>query len=67
MKKAIVIGGGFSGCTAAYMLNEKGFNVTIIEGSSQLGGGVRTMSYYGHPYTYGPHHLLCDLNEMYIW
>jgi UDP-galactopyranose mutase len=67
MKKAIVIGGGFSGCTAAYMLKEKGFNVTIIEGSSQLGGGVRTMSYYGHPYTYGPHHLLCDLNEMYIW
>ena len=67
MKKALIIGGGFSGCTAAYMLKEKNFDVTIIEGSNNLGGGVRTMSYYGHPYTFGPHHLLVNYDEMYVW
>ena len=67
MKKALIIGGGFSGCTAAYMMGEKGFDVTVIEGSNQLGGGCRTFNYYGHPYTFGPHHLLINLDEMFVW
>ena len=66
-KTALIIGGGFAGCTAAYMLKEKGFKVTIIEGSSHLGGGCRTMFHGGHPYTYGPHHLLINRDEMYVW
>ena len=67
MKTALIIGGGFAGCTAAYMLKEKGFDkVTVIEGSSQLGGGCRTFFHHGHPYTFGPHHLLINLNEMYV-
>lgn len=67
MKTAIIIGGGFAGCTAAHMLKEKGFDkVTVIEASSVLGGGCRTYFYNGHPYTFGPHHLLINLNEMYV-
>ncbi|QKF83312.1 FAD-dependent oxidoreductase [Halarcobacter ebronensis] len=66
-KTALIIGGGFAGCTAAYMLKEKGFKVTLIEGSSLLGGGCRTFFYGGHPYTYGPHHLLINKDEMYVW
>lgn len=66
MKKALIIGGGFAGCTAANMLKEKGFKVTIVEKSDVLGGGCRTFFYCGHPYTYGPHHLLVNINEMYV-
>lgn len=67
MKKAVVIGGGFAGCTASLMLKEKGFDVTIIEATSVLGGGCRTYFYHGHPYTYGPHHLLIDVNDKKTW
>lgn len=67
MKKALIAGGGFAGCTAAYMLKQKGFDVTVIEGSDGLGGGCRTFFYHGHPYTYGPHHLLVNVDEMYVW
>jgi len=66
MKKAVIIGGGFAGVTAAYFLKNKGFNVTVIEGSGVLGGGCRTYEYYGHPYTFGPHHLLINESEMYV-
>lgn len=66
-KEALIIGGGFAGCTAAYMLKEKGFNVKIIEASNLLGGGCRTFFYGGHPYTFGPHHLLINEDEMFVW
>ena len=67
MKKAVIIGGGFSGCTAANMLREKGFHITIVEGNNVLGGGCRTYFYHGHPYTYGPRHLLINIDEMHVW
>ncbi|MFC1704334.1 FAD-dependent oxidoreductase [Candidatus Omnitrophota bacterium] len=67
MKKALIIGGGFTGCTAAYMLKQRGFKVTLIEASDALGGGCRTFFYHGHPFTYGPHHLLVNIDEMYVW
>jgi len=67
MKKAVIIGGGFAGCTAAYMLKQKGFDVTVVEASDVLGGGCRTFFHYGHPYTYGPHHLLINEDEMFVW
>lgn len=66
-KKVLIIGGGFAGCTAAYMLKQKGFDITIIESSNQLGGGCRTFFHGGHPYTFGPHHLLINENEMFVW
>lgn len=66
MKKAVIVGGGFAGCTAAYMLKQKGFEVTLLEGGTFLGGGCRTFFYHGHPYTYGPHHLLVNLTEMHV-
>jgi UDP-galactopyranose mutase len=67
MKKAIVIGGGFAGCTITYFLQQKGFQVTIIEGTDRLGGGCHTFFYHGHPYTLGPHHLLINSGEMFVW
>ncbi|MBF0397170.1 MAG: NAD(P)-binding protein [Desulfobacterales bacterium] len=67
MKKAVVIGGGFAGCTITLILKQKGFDVTLVEGSPVLGGGCRTFFYHGHPYTEGPHHLLINIDEMYVW
>lgn len=67
MKRAVVVGGGFAGCTISQMLKEKGYDVTIIEGSNVLGGGCRTYFHQGHPYTYGPHHLLINVDEMFVW
>lgn len=67
MKKAVVVGGGFTGCTFSYMLKQKGFDVTVVEADSVIGGGCRTYFYHGHPYTNGPHHLLINLEDKHLW
>ena len=54
MKRALILGGGFAGCTTAHLLKRAGWDVTLIEKESALGGGCRTHFYGGHPFTYGP-------------
>jgi len=58
MKSALVIGGGFGGCTAVHELSKKGWEITLVEPSEELGGGVRTRFRSGHPHTIGPRHFL---------
>lgn len=59
MKKVLIIGGGFGGCTSAHMLSQKtNYEITLIEASPFLGGGCRTKWYGGHPHTFGPRHFL---------
>jgi UDP-galactopyranose mutase len=58
MKKALVVGSGFTGCMFAMMLREKGWQVTVIEKAPITGGGVRTFYHGGHPFTYGPRHFI---------
>ncbi len=60
MKKAIVIGGGFTGCTWAFLLAKRGFEVILLEREHYLGGGCKTFYYGGHPYTIGPRHLITN-------
>ena len=43
--RALVIGGGASGMSAALTLNDMGFAVDLVEQNSELGGNLRT-SYY---------------------
>ena len=64
MKKAIVIGSGFSGCMFAMMLREKNWEVKVIEKSKITGGGVRTFWHGGHPFTFGPRHFIGPENSM---
>ena len=45
-KKVIIIGSGIAGLTAAYQLANKGYKVTLLESSSQL-GGLGTYFNYG--------------------
>ncbi len=52
--KAIILGGGFAGCTVAHLLNRAGWKTTLIEREQHLGGGCRTFFHAGHPFTYGP-------------
>ena len=58
MKKALIIGSGFSCCMFAMMLKKKGWNVTVFDKSKLTGGGVRTFYHGGHPFTYGPRHFI---------
>jgi protoporphyrinogen oxidase len=46
-KKVIIIGGGIAGLTATYQLAKKGYKVTLLESSSQL-GGLGTYFKYGN-------------------
>lgn len=41
-KKVLVVGGGVSGLLAAYSLDKKGFEVSLVEASSRLGGLIST-------------------------
>jgi UDP-galactopyranose mutase len=54
-KKILVLGGGVAGSSIAYYLSEKGYDVTVIEKNSRVGGLARTCFYAGHPYEFGPH------------
>ena len=66
--KILIIGGGFGGCASAEMLSSiKGTEITIVEKSKFLGAGVRTYTYGGHPYTFGPRHFLTNKRETYIY
>lgn len=44
MKSVLIIGGGLAGLSAAIHLSEKGFDITLIESSPQLGG--RSKSFF---------------------
>ena len=61
MKKVLILGGGPAGCAAAHQLKIKGgYDILIIEKSSVLGGGCKTLTMGGHPYTFGPRHFITD-------
>jgi UDP-galactopyranose mutase len=51
----LVLGGGVAGSAIAYFLTERGYDVTVIEKNSRVGGLARTCYYSGHPYEFGPH------------
>lgn len=66
MKKALIIGGGVAGCSAAHQLNLMGgWDVTLVEAAPFLGAGVRTFWFGGHPYTFGPRHFLTQNRDVY--
>lgn len=54
-KKILILGGGVAGCSAAYFLKKKNYQVTILEKNGYVGGTARTHYYAGHPYEFGPH------------
>ena len=66
MKKALIIGGGAAGCTAAHQFDlAGGWDVLLVEAGPYLGAGVRTHWFGGHPYTFGPRHFLTHNKAVY--
>ena len=53
-KKAVVIGSGFAGLSAAINLASKGFKVTVLEKNTTIGGRARQFSESGFTFDMGP-------------
>jgi len=58
--KAVIVGGGLSGCTMAYLLRKQGYDVTIIEKNPWIGGLCKTFHEGENKYEFGPHVLHSD-------
>lgn len=53
-KKALVIGSGFAGLSAAINLADKGFKVSILEKNNSIGGRARQFTESGFTFDMGP-------------
>jgi len=65
--KALILGGGFAGTTVAHLLKRAGWDCTILEKDTVLGGGCRTYFYGGHPFTYGPRLYYGYSDKVFQW
>lgn len=67
MKKALILGAGFAGCTIAHLLNKNGWDCIVVEKENVIGGGCRTFFYGGHPYTKGPRPYYGYSEKIFRW
>jgi oxygen-dependent protoporphyrinogen oxidase len=58
MKSVAIIGGGITGLTAAFNLQQRGVPVTLYEGSERIGGVIRTIHEDGYLAECGPNTIL---------
>lgn len=58
MKTAAIIGGGITGLTAAFRLQQRGFDVTLYEAGSRVGGVIQTVRRNGFLAECGPNTIL---------
>ena len=58
MRKICIIGGGISGLAAAFLLKEKGFEVSLFEKSERAGGNMQTVTIDDFLIEYAPNSLL---------
>ncbi len=47
--KVVVVGAGIAGLTAAYRLQQEGFDVELYEARNRVGGRIFTVNNHGHP------------------
>jgi protoporphyrinogen oxidase len=62
--KITIIGGGMTGLTAAYLAAKQGKDVTIVEGSSQIGGLLNTFEINGGRLEHYYHHFFTQDAEL---
>ena len=70
MKKALIIGAGPAGLTAAYELLKKGngeYDVVVFEESGAFGGISRTVNYHGNRMDMGGHRFFSKVPEVNQW
>lgn len=58
MKKLCIIGGGISGLISAYLLKQKGFEVTLFDKNETVGGNIQSRKIDGFLIEQGPNSLL---------
>jgi protoporphyrinogen oxidase len=67
-KKAVIIGAGPAGLTAASeLLKTNKFDVKILEKDSIVGGLSRTTEYKGCKFDIGPHHFITESGKIEKW
>jgi len=57
-KKVVIIGAGISGLTTAYLLDKKGFDVTVLEKKSSVGGSIESVKENDFLFDRGPNSAL---------
>jgi protoporphyrinogen oxidase len=63
-QRVVVVGGGPAGLTAAYVLSQKGHDVTVFEGSDILGGISQTAQYKGFRFDIGGHRFFTKITPV---
>ncbi|MGQ4832639.1 MAG: protoporphyrinogen/coproporphyrinogen oxidase [Candidatus Asgardarchaeia archaeon] len=53
-----ILGGGLAGVSLGYFLNEKGFDVTVLEKEQTIGGLCRSITVDGYTFDYGGSHII---------
>jgi len=70
MKKALIIGAGPAGLTAAYELLKRGggeYSVTVLEESTDMGGISKTVNYKGNRMDMGGHRFFSKVERVNQW
>ncbi|NOT09714.1 MAG: NAD(P)/FAD-dependent oxidoreductase [Gemmatimonadales bacterium] len=60
----VVIGAGPAGLTAAYLLSKRGHRVTVLEGTSMVGGISQTAQYKGYRFDIGGHRFFTKIEPV---
>ena len=63
--KAIIVGAGPAGLTAAYQLSKSGETAVVLESDPEYVGGIsRTVSYRGYRFDIGGHRFFSKSSEV---
>nr|NIO37732.1 NAD(P)-binding protein [Candidatus Bathyarchaeota archaeon] len=66
--KAVIVGSGFGGLSAAALLADSGFDVTVLERNEQPGGRARVLESKGFKFDMGPSwYLMPDVFERFFY